>query len=260
MNISIIGCGNMGSGFAEILSTSHHIFLYDHNWGKTEELAKKMGGTACKNISEAIEQGQIIILAIKPQNLKAIPPTITPYLTSNHLIISLLAGTPLSSLQEIFPVATIVRIMPNLAIRYGAGVIGIVDSSYLSQGLKNDLEELLRPLGLTYWLKEEQIDALTSLAGSGPAFIFTLIESMIEAGVAMGLKAQDAQHLTLEMMQGCLTMMRKTGEHPAKLKIQIASPGGTTIAGLRKLEEKNVRSGVIETFLATYQRTQELGK
>ena len=98
------------------------------------------------------------------------------------------------------------------------------------------------------------------MTSSGPAFILTLIEAMIEAGVAMGFQVKDAEDLILQMMHGCLTMVQKTGEHPAKLKWQIASPNGTTIAGLRVLEKENLRSGLIETFLAAYQRAQEISK
>lgn len=150
--------------------------------------------------------------------------------------------------------------MPNLAMCYGAGVIGIVDSPNLPLSLKDELEKLLAPLGWIYWLKESKIDALTSLTGSGPAFMLTLIEAMTEAGIAMGIQASDAQELILRMLQGCLTMMQKTGKHPGELKWQIASPNGTTMAGLRVLEREHVRSGLIETFLAAYQRAQEIAK
>ena len=258
MDVLIIGCGNMGSGLAELLGPYHRMFLHDHVWNWTQELSKKIEGTACQSLQEAIGLAEVIFLAIKPQNLKEIAPLISPYLKKDHILISLLAGTPLSTLRTSFLSPTLVRIMPNLAMCYGEGIVGIADSPDFPPHLKESLETILAPLGLLYWLKEEQIDALASLASSGPAFIFTLIEAMIEAGVAMGFKPQNAQDLIVKMIQGSLSMLEKTEEHPAKLKMQIASPGGTTIAGLRKLEEKNVRSGLIETFLATYRRGQEL--
>jgi pyrroline-5-carboxylate reductase len=109
-------------------------------------------------------------------------------------------------------------------------------------------------------LKESQVDALTSLTASGPAFVFTMIEAMIDAGVLMGFQAKEAQDLILQMLQGCVTLLQQTERHPGELKWQIASPSGTTIAGIRVLEKENVRSGIIETFLATYQKTQEIAK
>lgn len=260
MRIAIIGCGNMGTGLAELLSPFHDMFLLDRDWKWTQELSQKAKGKPCQNLHEAIEQAEVIFLAIKPQNLQEIAASLAPLLKNGQIIISLLAGTPLVILQHYFPNAILVRIMPNLAMRYGAGITGVVDSTEFSSDFKKKLEELLKPLGLIHWLKESQIDALTSLASSGPAFILTLIEAMIEVGVAMGFQAKEAEALVLQMMQGSLALIQKTGEHPAKLKWQIASPNGTTIAGLRVLEQENLRSGLIETFLAAYQRAQEISR
>lgn len=258
MNIGLIGCGNMGKGLAELLSPFHHMLLHDRDWNWTQELARQVKGEAHKSLPEMIEKSQLIFLAIKPQNLKEIVPIIHSHLRKDHILISLLAGTPLSILKHAFPLPTIVRIMPNMAMRYGAGVVGIVDSPDLSLSLKDELQKLLAPLGMIYWIKESQIDALTSLTSSGPAFIFTLIEAMTEAGVAMGMQAADAQGLILQMMQGSLTLLVETGKDPAELIRQIASPNGTTIAGLKVLEKENVSSGLIKTFLAAYHRAQEL--
>lgn len=260
MHIAIIGCGNMGTALAKLLSPFHCTHLFDRNREWTQELSKKTNGKACQNLQEAIEEAQIIFLAVKPQNLQEIAPIIEPHLNKEQILISLLAGTPLSVLQEAFSKSMNIRIMPNLAMQHGKGIIGIVNSINISPDLKVTLEEILAPLGFLYWLKESQIDALTSLASSGPAFILTLIEAMIESGIAMGFQAKDAELLTLHMMQGCLTMIQETEKHPAELKWKIASPNGTTIAGLRVLEKENVRSGLMETFLAAYHRAQELSR
>ena len=260
MRIAIIGCGNMGTGLAEQLGPLHQIILHDKDWNWTQELAQKIKGEACQNLREAVEKAQLILLAIKPQNLNEIAPLFASHLKPDQIVVSLLAGTPLTVLRHYIPKPILIRMMPNLALCYGMGVIGLVDSPDLTTELKKELHDLLSPLGLIYWLKESQVDSLTSLTGSGPAFIFTLIEAMIEAGVAMGFQAKDAQELILQMLQGCVTLLQKTEQHPAELKWQIASPGGTTIAGLRVLEKENVRSGLIETFLAAYQRSQELVK
>jgi pyrroline-5-carboxylate reductase len=260
MRMAIIGCGNMGTGLAEQLSPFHELFLYDRDWNWTQELAHKVKGKAYENPIKAVEQADLILLAVKPQNLKELAYSFGNRLHSNQIVVSLLAGTPLSILKSYFPQSTLVRMMPNLALRYGMGVIGLVDSPDLSIELKKELQDLLSPLGLIYWLKENLIDSLTSLTGSGPAFVLTLIEAMIEAGIAMGFQAQDAQELILQMLQGTLTLLQKTGKHPAELKWHIASPGGTTIAGLRALEKGNVRSGILETFLAAHQKSRELAR
>jgi pyrroline-5-carboxylate reductase len=260
MHIAIIGCGKMGTALAELLGPSHQLLLYDRDWNWTQQLAQKVNGSPFQQLSEVLTKAQFIFLAVKPQNLKEIAPLMNPSLRKGQIIISLLAGTPLDILKHYFTQPVLVRIMPNLAMRYGAGVVGIVDTPDLSPELKQELQKLLTPLGLIYWLKENQMDALTALTGSGPAFILTLIEAMVETGVAMGFQAENAEHLIIQMLQGCITLLQKTGQHPAELKWQIASPNGTTIAGLRVLERENVRSGLMETFLATYQRAQELAK
>lgn len=260
MRIAIIGCGNMGTGLAELLSPFHHILLHDRDWVWTQELSHQIKGQACQHLHEAVEQAEVIFLAIKPQNLKEVALSMATFLKDEHVIISLLAGTPIAVLKYYFPNTLLIRTMPNLAMRYGAGITGIVDSKDFSADFKNKLEELLKPLGMIYWIKENKIDALTSLAGSGPAFILTLIEAMIEAGISMGLQAKNAEVLILQMIQGSLALIQNTGKHPAELKRQIASPNGTTIAGLRVLEKENLRSGMIETFLAAYQHALEISK
>jgi pyrroline-5-carboxylate reductase len=260
MRIAIIGCGNMGTGLAEQLGPFHQLSLYDHDWNKAQELAQKVNGEAYQHLLEAVEKAQFILLAIKPQNLKEFSQLLGNHLKSDQLIVSLLAGTPLAVLKHYLENAILVRMMPNLALCYGMGVIGLVDSPDLSIELKKELQDFLSPLGLIYWLKEHQVDSLTSLTGSGPAFIFILIEAMIEAGVAMGFQPKDAQKLILQMLQGCVTLLEKTEQHPAELKWKIASPSGTTIAGIRMMEKQNVRSGLIETFLATHQRALEIAK
>ncbi len=260
MRIAIIGCGNMGTGLAEQLSSDHQLFLHDRDWNWTQELAQQLKEEACQYSIQAIDKAQLIFLAVKPQNLKEVSQQIESHLKNDQVLVSLLAGTSLSMLRQAFPYPIIVRMMPNLAMSYGKGIIGLVNSPDLSTELKQELQNLLSPLGLIYWLKENQIDALTSLTGSGPAFIFALIEGMVEAGIAMGFQASDAQELIMQMLQGCITLLQKTGQHPALLKWKIASPSGTTIAGLRVFEQEHVRSGLIESFLAAYQRAQELSK
>lgn len=260
MHITIIGCGNMGTGLAKQLSPFHPIILHDRDWKRTQELAKEIKCEAFQDPLQAIENAQIILLAIKPQNLKELSDSIGNKLMPEQIVVSLLAGTSIEVLKKYFPNPILVRMMPNLALCYGSGVIGMVDSPNLSLHLKKELKDLFSPLGLIYWLKENLVDSLTSLTASGPAFIFTLIEAMIEAGIAMGFQAKDAQELIIQMLQGCVTLLQKTERHPSELKWQIASPLGTTIAGLRTLEKQNVRSGLIETFLAAYQRAQELAK
>lgn len=258
MRIAVIGCGNMGSAFAEQLAIKHQLRLYDSKVATTQKLAQKLGGEAFPQCSEAIQGAQLILLAIKPEQFKKWALEMGKHLRSDQILVSILAGTPLSVLRSSLDKPILVRMMPNLAIRFSKGVMGFVDSPELTTELKNQLEDIFIAFGLVYWLQEKYIDGLTALAGSGPAFMLMLIEAMVEAGVAMGFSSKDSQALILQMMEGSIALLNETGKHPGDLKWQIASPGGVTIAGIRALEQANVRSGLMETFLAAYQRSQDM--
>src|ERR1700722_2638266 len=256
--IGIIGCGHMGSSFAKRLGLNHSLILCDHAFEKAKITAQEVGGIAVKSCSDLAEQVKVILLAVKPQDIPSVAKEIGPRLTQSHLLISMLAGTSLKVLQNNFGNAAIIRIMPNLAITYGQGVIGLAKHESISQETKEKLESLFSSLGTLYWLPEEHIDALTALTASGPAFVFVLIEAMIDAAITMGFSSSDALPLVIQMMTGSLTMLNEKKKHPAELKWQITSPSGTTIEGLNQMENDRVRAGIIHAFLAAHNRAKNI--
>jgi pyrroline-5-carboxylate reductase len=148
--------------------------------------------------------------------------------------------------------------MPNLALNCGESAIGLTTEDSFSKLELNEINSLCEYLGKSYWIPESKFNAFTSLGGSGTAFIFALIESMVEAGISMGFSAAEAQDIVQQTIKGSLALLDNTQKHPAELKWQVTSPGGTTIAGLRKFEEFGVRAGVMNTFLAAYQHAKDL--
>lgn len=258
MKMTIIGCGSMGQGLAQRLSTTNQLCLYDHHLEKAEILERNGHGKSYRDIKEALHHSEIVILAVKPQSLKEVVTLIGKELKKEQLVISLLAGTTIESLKRFFPGITIVRMMPNLALIYGEGVIGLSTDEKIVKKDKESLIKIGESLGKVYWLPEDKINALTALTGSGPAFFFVMIEAMIDAGIAMGFSAIDAQDLIQQMLQGSLTLLEKSSKHPGELKWQITSPRGTTVAGLKKLEELALRGGIMNTFLAAYDRANQL--
>lgn len=261
LNIAILGCGTMGSGMAHrYAENGHSLFLYDHKPKRTVELATALQATPCQNAQEAMQQAEVIILAVKPQNYLNLSTHICQELKAEQLLVSILTGITYQSLNKQFGNVPILRIMPNIAVVYGKGVLGIAENSHLSQHHKQVANILCEPLGKAYWIPEEKLDALTALTGSGPGFAFIMIEAMVDAAIAMGFKADQGLNLVTEMLVGTLSMLKETGKHPGELKWQVTSPNGTTIAGIKALEEAALRAGIMNTFLAAYQRAIALQK
>lgn len=258
MKIAVIGCGVMGGAIAKHFAGRHSVFLYDQDKRKASHLAEAIRGVAATTLAEALQDSEAVLLAIKPKDLSGFAKEAEPFLSKGQLIMSILAGTSVDTLKKCFPHGVILRTMPNLALTCGKGIVGLVDDGSLADEKKRQIEELLNGLGLLTWLPENKIEALTALAASGPAFIYVILEAMIESGITMGFAPKESEEYASMMIEGAIALLRHTGKHPADIKWQIASPGGTTIAGLNEMEERGVRSGIIKTFLATYKRAQNL--
>ncbi len=260
MKVTVIGCGKMGGGIAERLATEHQLFLFDHNHERTQAFADRIGAKNCPSAADAVADTEVIIIAVKPRNLKELATSLSSELPSNQLIVSCLAGTTIETLQSHFPNNPCLRTMPNLPVLYGEGVVGIADDENLSDTDKEKANQLLSCLGHLHWVPESKIDAISSLTGSGPAFISVLIESMIDAGVAMGLDSSLSKELAFQLLSGTLSTLKQSKKHPAEFKLEVASPGGTTITGLKTMEDLSIRSAMINTFLSTYEHNQRLSK
>lgn len=257
MRVAIVGCGNMGASLASRLHATSELFLYDHSLEKAESLAQKGYGVACKEMKDALHPAEVILLVVKPQNMKEAAVIIDAQLQKHQMIISLLAGTPLTVLRRFFSAERMARMMPNLPLVYGEGVIGLSADEKMTPNDKDLLTHVFEPLGEAYWISEEKMDALTALTGSGPAFFFAMVEAMIEAGVAMGFSAKESQDLVYMMLKGSVTLLKKTDKPPREFIQQIASPQGTTIAGLNKFEELGLSQSIVSGFLASYKRATE---
>lgn len=256
MKILVIGCGVMGGALAKHFALHHEVFLYDRQREKSEKLAQEIGAQVAEDLSAAAKEAEAVLLAVKPKDLSGAAKTISS--VTKGILISVLAGTSLATLKKHFSSASVVRLMPNLALTCGAGVLGLTEDPALSESVKKTTAGLLKGLGLVIWLPESKIEALTALASSGIAFVLVMIEAMIEAGILMGFTAVEAEELVLKTLEGSVALLRASNKHPAELKWDIASPGGTTIAGIKEMEEKGVRAGIAAAMLAAYRRNQVL--
>jgi pyrroline-5-carboxylate reductase len=260
MRLAILGCGNMGRALAMRLSLEHCLFFYDQHSEKAKHLESEGYGEACLTLKEAISSAEIVMLVFKPQNLKETADLIQKELNKKQMVVSLLAGTSLSQLQNYFPDVLIFRMMPNLAVMYGAGIVGLSINKEMELGAKEQFAKIFETLGKVEWIGEDKMSAFTAISGSGPAFFFAMIEDMIESGKALGFSAKEAQDLIYQMVRGSLILLENSMQSPQELKMQVASPGGTTMAGLDKWEEHKLREGIMTTFLAAKERAEELSK
>jgi pyrroline-5-carboxylate reductase len=260
MKVAVIGCGVMGSAFAKHFVKKHSVLLYDRDKTKTQELAKEIGAAYQDDLSAVVQQADMILLAIKPKDLPSVAKAASAFFTEGKILISILAGTPLAILKRNFPSASIVRTMPNLALIYGQGVMGLVENGHYSVQVKHTVESLLEGIGFIAWMSEDKIEALTALSGSGIGFVLVMIEAMIDGGIHLGFTAMESREFVLKTMEGAIALMRESGKHPAELKLQIASPGGTTIAGLKVMEEEGVRSGIVHALVACHEKALSMMK
>lgn len=214
-----------------------------------------------RSATEAEGQFESVLLGIKPQMLTELAPAIAPLLAPHSTLISILAGTTSSTLSAHFTGAHILRLMPNLAASIGKSPLGLW-SAESDPGFRSDIDHWLEPLGQPLWLDSEaQMDAVTALAGSGPAFVYRYIDALAAGGAALGLSPELSGKLALAMVEGAALLAAQSGEDPALLAKRVTSPGGTTAAGLGVLDKDEALAQLVQaTLRAAAERGAELAK
>ena len=225
------------------------------------ELLRGQYGIACTTDPELLcASCRVLVLAIKPQLAAAVLKPYQPHLLEQHLVISIMAGVPLATLGALLGASRrLIRVMPNTPALVLAGATAF---SVNGQTLPQDREvasALFSAVGSCVEVPESQLDAVTGLSGSGPGYVFTFIEAMIDGGVLAGLPRPAAEQLVLQTVYGSAKLALESGEHPAVLKGRVTSPGGTTIAGIQALEEGALRGVVMAAVQAATERSRQLG-
>lgn len=255
--VLIYGTGVIGGGIAKILAKKSKVYLYNRDFAKAESLAKSVGAVAKSNKEEALAAADVVILAVKPQDMLSASLELKGRLKKNQLLISVLTGVTIENLQRNFGSNKIVRAMLNLPSLQSKGVIGLVAHESVTGVEKSQTEAIFNKMGTVFWLGEGKLDAFTALAGSGPAYILIFYEAMVDAALALGMPLELGKKIVEETLTGTIEMIKKSKEHPGQLRWQISSPGGCTIAGIKHLEDEAFRSAVINTFLATHDRIKD---
>jgi len=210
--------------------------------------------------SKVIQQSEIVVLAVKPQSLRDLLELTCSDLTSKKLVLSIIAGASLDRLHNALGHTRIVRIMPNTPCRVGESATAYCLGSGTTAEDSALVSRLFNSVGRAFPLPESLMDAVTGLSGSGPAFVFLIIEALADGGVRAGLSREVAQVLAAQTVMGAAKMVLETGVHPGQLKDEVASPAGTTIAGLFELEQSSIRGALMRAVEAAAKRSAELGK
>jgi pyrroline-5-carboxylate reductase len=226
---------------------------------KDFESSVKESRSAASN-ADVVGQANVIFLAVKPQNMPAVFTEIGGKVVPEKLVVSIAAGVTLARLCEGLKTNRVVRVMPNTPALVGKGASAYALGLAATAADGQLVGQLLEAVGQAFQVDEKLLDAVTGLSGSGPAFVYVMIEALSDGGVRMGLPRDVATALAAQTVRGAAEMVLTTGEHPAVLKDKVASPGGTTIAGLAALEGGGLRAALIAAVEAATRRSQELGK
>lgn len=265
--IGFIGTGNMGEALVSglISSQSTHpenIICSDVSEAKLETIRQKYNVRTTTNNIEAIHASDIIVFAVKPQILASVLKETADALDMSKIIISIAAGVPLAAIESCLnKKLRLIRVMPNIAAFVKESATAIAAGKNADKTDIHVAKAIFDSIGKSIFIEENALmDAITGLSGSGPAYIFLMVDAMADAGVKMGLSRQDALFLSMQTVLGSAKLLLETKEHPGQLKDRVTSPGGTAIAGIHTLEKGGLRTTIINAVEAATNRSRELGE
>lgn len=263
--IGIIGFGNMGEALlkgwlAADLARPEQIMIFDPSSERLEAARQQYGVQIAANNLDLVSNSEIVLLAVKPQVLAGVLEEIRPQVKETHLIISIAAGVPLDFLEEFLPQARIIRVMPNTPTMVQAGMAALALGSRATEDDSQLAQQLFKAVGQAVMVEEKYLDAVTGVSGSGPAYVFVLLEALADGGVKMGLPRETALLLAGQTVLGAAQLLLQSQQHPGRLKDMVTSPGGTTISALHVLEQGGFRGLVISAVETAAKRAKELGQ
>jgi pyrroline-5-carboxylate reductase len=264
MKLAVIGGGAMGEAIiAAVLEagvvTTEDVAVADIATARLEHLRKTYGVSTTVENKQAVDGADFVLLALKPQDLDRAVPAIAAGLAPGATVISIMAGVTLSRLTRLLGPA-VVRAMPNTPAQVQAGMTVWTAAPALDETARAASQRILAALGSEAFVPEERyLDMATALSGSGPAYVFLFLEALTDAGVHIGLSRDLAARMALQTVLGSAQYASATGKHPAELRNQVTSPGGTTAAALLALETAGFRAGILEAVIAAFERSRALG-
>jgi pyrroline-5-carboxylate reductase len=265
MKISFIGGGVMAEAIISGLlnkkiAEPKDITVSDVSSSRLKILQGKYQILPTSTNLKATQNSEIVVLAIKPVSLKKVATELKGNLLPEQLLLSIIAGIKIETLSEELKHICVVRVMPNTPAQIGKGISVWTATNAVTESQKEAAQLILSSLGKEIYVEDEKyIDMATAVSGSGPAYIFLVIEALIDAGVHIGIPREMAKEIVLETVEGSACLAKESGRHPADLKNMVTSPGGTTAEGLLELERNGIRAALIEAVIAAYEKSKFIG-
>jgi pyrroline-5-carboxylate reductase len=262
--LAIIGGGKIGEALLSGLirrSGREGLVICERSPERAAQLQERHGVPAV-DLAEGAARARTLLIAVKPQDIGTLLAGLAGHVDpGRHLVVSVAAGVPTATIEAALPAGTpVVRVMPNTPALVDEGMSVLAAGAHAGESHLDEAEALLASVGRVRRVPEGQLDAVTALSGSGPAYFFYLVEAMIDAGILLGLPRALAADLIVQTALGAAVMLRDSGEHPVQLREAVTSPGGTTIAAIRELERHGVRAALIAAIEAAHDRSVELGR
>lgn len=264
--IALIGCGVMGEAIASAvlraeLVSPQQITGGEPNPERRRTFEARLGIATTDDNREAARGADLVVLAVKPQSLEAVFRDLAGQLAASQVVLSIIAGATVERLQRGLEHAQVVRSMPNTPAQIGYGATVWYPAPAVGEAGQRLVEAVLEAMGLAIRVEtEDAIDMATALSGTGPAYVFLIMEALIDAGVHLGFPRAVAEQLVEQTLLGSVLFARESGRHPAELRNMVTTPGGTSAAALYEMEKGGVRTVIARAVWAAYRRAQELGQ
>jgi len=262
--VAVLGAGKIGeallSGLLAAGRTTDELLFTERHPERAAELTARLG-VAAVDVADAATRAEVLVVAVKPQDIAPVLAELAPVLRPGTLVVTLCAGLPIALFEGALPEGTpVVRVMPNTPMLVGEAMSAMSPGSHATAEQLATVEKMLAAVGRVVQVPEAQQDAVTALSGSGPAYFFFLVEAMIDAGILLGLPRTVVSELIVQSAFGAASMLRESADHPVLLREAVTSPAGTTIAAIRELERHGVRAALIDAIEAARDRSVELGR
>lgn len=261
--VGVLGGGVMGEAIVGAVLRAgvavDDVAVSERYAARATEISERYGVRSADRAAKVAGRADVVVVAVKPGDVETVLAEISPVLRAGTLVVSVAAGLPTAWYEARLPEGTpVVRVMPNTPAVVGQGAAAISAGSAATDEHLRTTELLLAATGLVIRVPEGQLDAVTAISGSGPAYVFYLVDALAEAGVLLGLARSQALELAIATFRGSAALLTETGEHPVVLRERVSSPGGTTVAGLRELDAHGVRAAVLAAAEAARDRSREL--